>query len=86
MPLTAKQLRLWVEDIPASQNILKRCGFSLYQQADTYWWKYSRYKLPVLNPKIKLFSIFFLRNKLFSVFLHKQIKSVQGQYGKDDFY
>lgn len=25
-------------DNPASQNILKRCGFSLYQQADTYWW------------------------------------------------
>jgi RimJ/RimL family protein N-acetyltransferase len=26
-------------DSPASQNILKRCGFSLYNQADTYWWR-----------------------------------------------
>lgn len=26
-------------DSPASQNILKRCGFSLYQQADTCWWR-----------------------------------------------
>ena len=26
-------------DSPASQNILKRCGFSLYQQDDTCWWK-----------------------------------------------
>lgn len=23
----------------ASQNILKRCGFSCYRQADTYWWR-----------------------------------------------
>lgn len=23
----------------ASQNILKRCGFLLYKQADTYWWR-----------------------------------------------
>ena len=23
----------------ASQNILKRCGFSLYRQADTCWWR-----------------------------------------------
>ena len=26
-------------DSPASQNILKRCGFSLYKQADTCWWR-----------------------------------------------
>lgn len=26
-------------DSPASQNILKRCGFSRYQQADTCWWR-----------------------------------------------
>ena len=26
-------------DSPASQNILKRCGFSLYQQDDTCWWR-----------------------------------------------
>jgi RimJ/RimL family protein N-acetyltransferase len=26
-------------DSPASQNILKRCGFVLYKQADTCWWK-----------------------------------------------
>ena len=26
-------------DSPASQNILKRCGFSLYRQADTCWWQ-----------------------------------------------
>jgi len=28
-------------DNPASQNILKRCGFSLYKQAGTYWWQCS---------------------------------------------
>ncbi|MDL2229083.1 GNAT family N-acetyltransferase [Treponema sp. OttesenSCG-928-L16] len=32
-------------DNPASQNILKRCGFSLYQQAETCWWR-----LPPDNP------------------------------------
>jgi Acetyltransferases, including N-acetylases of ribosomal proteins len=26
-------------DNPASQNILKRCGFSIYKQAATYWWR-----------------------------------------------
>lgn len=26
-------------DNPASQNILKRCGFSLCQQAGTLWWR-----------------------------------------------
>ena len=26
-------------DNPASQNILKRCGFSLFKQADTCWWR-----------------------------------------------
>lgn len=26
-------------DSPGSQNILKRCGFSLYRQADTCWWR-----------------------------------------------
>lgn len=26
-------------DNPASQNILKRCGFSPYQQAQTCWWR-----------------------------------------------
>ncbi|MDR1103671.1 MAG: GNAT family N-acetyltransferase [Tannerella sp.] len=26
-------------DSPASQNILKRCGFSLYKQEDTCWWR-----------------------------------------------
>ena len=26
-------------DSPASQNILKRCGFSLYQQEETCWWR-----------------------------------------------
>lgn len=26
-------------DSPASQAILKRCGFSLYKQAETFWWR-----------------------------------------------
>ena len=26
-------------DGPASENILKRCGFSLYRQAETRWWR-----------------------------------------------
>ena len=26
-------------DSPASQKILKRCGFSLYKQADSCWWR-----------------------------------------------
>ncbi|MDR1330781.1 MAG: GNAT family N-acetyltransferase [Tannerella sp.] len=26
-------------DSPASQNVLKRCGFSLYRQDDTCWWR-----------------------------------------------
>ena len=26
-------------DSQASHNILKRCGFSLYKQGDTYWWR-----------------------------------------------
>lgn len=26
-------------DHQASKNVLKRCGFSIYEQADTYWWR-----------------------------------------------
>lgn len=26
-------------DNPPSQSILRRCGFLLYQKADTYWWR-----------------------------------------------